>query len=150
MSARLLLSAFDGTMLRLEVLPAREETRVQLSMQYWDSNDRRVSGKLEFYGVAAIGFSVNYHGQSIGSELCGLYELTDKAEKVEMLRENFDRRRRDFLLTGYAFDENDPHDLLNDTSPLERIRLADLHLYEQQTEGGVYRILAKGWKLEEP
>ncbi len=149
MSAKKLLHNFDGTMPRLEVLTAREETRVLLHTQYWDGEDRKISGTLAFHGVAAVGFSVNHLSESVGSELCGLYELTDEAEKRGLLRENFDRRRREFLLTGYELAEDDPCDLLNDTGPLERICLADLHLYEQQTEGGIYRILAKGWNLEE-
>ena len=149
MSAKLLLTNFDGTMFRLEVLPDCRDTRVLLHTRYWNREDQLVPGELEFFGVAAVGFSVNYVDNPAGSELCGLYELTDEAEKRGLLRENFDRRRREFLLTGYELAEDDPCDLLNDTGPLERICLADLHLYEQQTEGGIYRILAKGWNLEE-
>ena len=149
MSTKLLLANFDGTMPYLEVRPACRDTYVLLHTQYWNREDRLVSGKLEFFGVASVGFSVNYLDTPIGSELCGLYELEDEEEKLRLLRENFDRRRRDFLLTGYDLQEDDPGEFLNDYGRLEQICPADYHLYEQQTLGGVYRILAQGWKLEE-
>lgn len=149
MSTKLLLANFDGTMPRLEMLPAYRDTRVLLHTRYWNREDRLVSAELEFFGVAAVGFSVNYLDNPIGSELCGLYELEDEEEKMRLLRENFDRRRRDFLLTGYQMQEDDPGEFLNNSEQMEQLRLADHHLYEQQTQGGVYRILAKGWKLEE-
>lgn len=149
MSTKLLLANFDGTMPCLEVLPACGDTRVLLHTRYWNREDQPVAGELEFFGVAAVGFSVNYLDNPIGSELCGLYELEDEKEKMRLLRENFDHRRRDFLLIGYQLQEDDPGEFLNNSEPLEQLRLADYHLYEQQTLGGVYRILAQGWKLEE-
>ena len=149
MRTKLLLANFDGTMSRLEVLPACQDTRVLLYTQYWNREDQLVSVELEFSGVVAADFSVNYLDNPIGSELCGFYELEDEEEKMRLLRENFDRRRRDFLLTGYQLQEDDPGELLNDFELLEQVSLGAYHLYEQQTMGGVYRILAKGWKIKE-
>ena len=60
MSAKLLLTNFDGTMFRLEVLPDCRDTRVLLHTRYWNREDQLVPGELEFFGVAAVGFSVNY------------------------------------------------------------------------------------------
>ena len=74
----------------------------------------------EFFGVAAVGFSVNYLDNPAGLELCGLYELEDEEEKMRLLRENFDRRRRDFLLTGYQIQEDDPADCARE-GPLVQI-----------------------------
>ena len=37
----------------------------------------------------------------------------------------------------------------DDFELLEQVSLGAYHLYEQQTMGGVYRILAKGWKIKE-
>ena len=136
-------------MSRLEMLPAYRDTRVLLHTRYWNRKDRLISGERKFFGAAAVGISVNYLDNPIGSELCGLYELVDEEEKMRLLRENFDRRRRDFLLTGYDLQKDDPGEFLNDSEPLEQVCPADYHLYEQQTLGGVYRILAEGWKLEE-
>ena len=50
---------------------------------------------------------------------------------------------------GYDWQAEDPADLLNCTEPLERFDPADYHLYQQQTEGGVYQILARTWRLKE-
>lgn len=149
MSAVCLLKNFDGTMPRLEVLPDGERTRVLLHTRYWDREDRPVSADVEFSDVAAVRFSVNYLGSSAGSELFGLYELAGEEEKLRLLKENFAGRRRDFLLTGYDLQAEDPADLLNCTEPLERFDPADYHLYQQQTEGGVYQILAQTWRLKE-
>lgn len=149
MRTKVLLSNFDGTMSRLEVLPACQDTQVLLYTQYWNREDQLVSVELEFSGVVAADFSVNYLDNPIGSELCGFYELEDEEEKMRLLRKNFDRRRREFLLTGYQLQEDDPGELLNDFELLEQVSLGAYHLYEQQTMGGVYRILAKGWKIKE-
>lgn len=148
MNTKLLMANFDGRMPQLEVLPACGDTRVLLHIQYWNGEDQLVSGKLEFFGVVAVGFSVNYLDNPIGAELCGLYELEDEWEKARLLQENVDRRRRDFLLTGYQLQEDDPGEFLNHSQTLEEVSPAAYHYYEQQTLGGVYRILAKGWKLE--
>ena len=84
MSAKLLLTNFDGTMFRLEVLPDCRDTRVLLHTRYWNREDQLVPGELEFFGVAAVGFSVNYLDNPAGSELCGLYELEDEEEKMRL------------------------------------------------------------------
>ena len=107
MSAKLLLTNFDGTMFRLEVLPDCRDTRVLLHTRYWNREDQLVPGELEFFGVAAVGFSVNYLDNSAGSELCGLYELEDEEEKM-LLRENIGRRSRDSVLIGSQIQEDAP------------------------------------------
>ena len=119
MRTKVLLSNFDGTMSRLEVLPACQDTQVLLYTQYWNREDQLVSVELEFSGVVAADFSVNYLDNPIGSELCGFYELEDEEEKMRLLRKNFDRRRREFLLTGYQLQEDDPGEFLNDFELLE-------------------------------
>ena len=148
MSAKLLWKNDDGTMPRLEVFPSGLGTRVVLHTNYWDEPHGLVPAKLEFLEVAAIGFGVNYADNPIGAELCGLYELTDEGEKERLLQENFHLRRRDFLQAGYALQEDDPDDALNCTAPLEQLRLSDYHMYEQQALGGVYRILARSWRMK--
>ena len=55
------------------------------------------------------------------------------------------------LLTGcYDYDPEDEADVLNHREPVERF-LAELpayHLYQQQPQGGIYWVLAKGYRVE--
>lgn len=152
MSARLLLDDFDGTLGRLELRPECCGTRAFFHVQYWDKAEKPVEAVLTFSDVIAVSFSVNYFDNPIGGELFGLYEIENEAEKAELLRENFRSRRREFLLAGYdGYDPEDPHDILNYTGEMERfIKLTEgYHLYQQQTQGGTYRLLAGGFKVEE-
>ena len=146
MSARLLPGNFDGTMERLALRVQGEETQASFHTRFWDGEDKLTEAVLEFSEVAAVSFAVNYFDNPLGAELFGLYEILDEAEKARLVRENFEKRRRSFLLAGYdGYDPKDPHDLLNNTEELDRIleALEDYHLYEQQTQGGTYRLLAK-------
>lgn len=77
--------------------------------------------------------------------------IEDETEKAELIRENYRDRRREFLLAGYdGYDPEDGNDLLNYTGELERVlsKVESYHLYQQQTLGGTYRLVAGGFKME--
>lgn len=151
MSAKLLLDDFDGSMGRLELEPECCGTKAFFRVQYWDKAENPVEAILIFSDVISVSFSVNYFDNPIGSELFGLYEIEDETEKVKLIRENFLSRRREFLLAEYdGYDPEDPHDILNDTKEMERFikNAEEYHLYQQQTQGGTYRLLASGLKVE--
>ena len=151
MSGKLLLGNFDGSMERLELLPECGAARAVFHTRYWEREDRSVEAVVTFFGVIAISFSVNYFDNPMGSELFGLYELEDEAEKVRLIRDNFSIRRREFLLAGYdGYDPEDEDDLLNSPREMEQaiLRIKRYHLYQQQTQGGTYRLVARGYKME--
>lgn len=151
MSGKLLVQNFDGSMERLEVLPEHGESKAVFHMRYWDEEGGPVEAVLTFYHVIAISFSVNYFDNPMGAELFGLYEIEDEAEKVKLIRENFRIRRREFLLAGYdGYDPEDENDLLNYTGELDRMlsKAGSYHLYQQQTQGGTYRLAAGRFEME--
>lgn len=151
MSAKLLLANFDGTLERLELLPECRETKAVFHIRYWDKQENLVEAVLTFFDVIAISFSVNYFDNPIGAELFGLYGMEDEEEKARLIRENFNARRREFLLAGYdGYDPEDKNDLLNNTEELDRIlpEMRRYHLYQQQTQGGACRLLARSYSLK--
>lgn len=150
MSAKLLLANFDGTMGRLELTVRGEATQAVFHTRFWDEADRLTGAALVFSEVIAVSFAVNYFDNPIGAELFGLYEIEDEGEKVRLIQKNFETRRRRFLLAGYdGYDPEDPHDMLNNRTEIERAlgKMDRYHLYEQQTQGGTYRLLAGGYSV---
>ncbi len=152
MSARLLLDDFDGSMGHLELWPECCGTKAFFHVRYWDKAENPMEAVLIFSDIIAVSFSVNYFDNPIRGELFGLYEIESEEEKAELLRENFLTRRREFMLAGYdGYDPEDSHDILNNTDEMDRFLKAaeGYHLYQQQTQGGTYRLLAGGLRIEE-
>ena len=151
MSAKLLLRNFDGTMGRLEMTVRGGQTQAVFHTRFWNEADELTEAALVFSEVIAVSFAVNYFDNPMGAELFGLYEIEDGAEKARLVRENFETRRRNFLLAGYdGYDPEDPHDLLNDQTEMGRVlgKIGRYHLYEQQTQGGTYRLLARSHSVK--
>ena len=149
--AKLLLQTFDAQLTELKIAPKCLHTKVSYKLKMYDEDTgRRVARVMRFEDVAAIGFHMNYFDCLIGSEGCGFYEIFARDKKVELLEENFIRRRNDFLFPGgYNYDAEDPHDLLNYREPMEDIlrEIDQYRLFQQQTTGGTYTLLAKQWAV---
>ena len=81
----------------------------------------------------------------------GFYEIFSQEEKEEILERNFNFRRDGFLLHGdYDYDPDEEADILNYRESINAVRdeLDIYHLYQQQTTGGIYFLLAKNWSVE--
>ena len=149
--SQLLLSSFDAQLTELKIIPKRNNTIISYKLKMYDEDSpRRVTKIMRFEDVAAIAFQMNYFENTIGSEVCGFYEIFQPERKERLLERNFTSRKDNYLFHGdYNYDPDDPHDLLNYRENMERVlrELDDYHLYEQQTMVGSYLILAKRWSI---
>jgi hypothetical protein len=146
----LILTTFDGTMRKLNIKPKCVESTIEFQIEYYNSEDTRTGATLVFEQVIAIDFQINYFNNSIGSELMGFYEIYDNDRKIQMIEKIFNNRLEGYLYHGdYNYDKNDENDILNSRSAINRIvsEIEKYHLYQQQTEGGIFYILANGYKL---
>lgn len=148
-----LMVTHDAQLTKLKIVPRCTKTKLSYHLKMYDhQKERTVSRKFCFSRVAAISFSLNYFDNPIGAEVCGFYEIFDREAKEELLEQNFLARREGFLLPGnYGYDPTDPSDLLNERTVLERVydELDSYRLFQQQTTGGIYLILAKKWKVRD-
>ena len=67
-----------------------------------------------------------------------------------MIEKVFHTRKDGFLLHGnYDYEPDNGHDMLNYRERMQTVdeHLAQYHLYQQQTEGGIYYLLAGGYEL---
>lgn len=150
LKSKLILKTFDGSLLGLSIAPKGTASHVSFSIRYYDENDRLTAGAVHFCDVAAVDFRVNYFDNPIGAELWGCYEILDEEQKAALVEDIFQNRRRSVLLTGdYNYDPEDEADLLNHREGVERFLkvLSTYHLYQQQTQGGIYWILAKEYRV---
>ncbi|MBO5303097.1 MAG: hypothetical protein J6A92_03505 [Lachnospiraceae bacterium] len=150
--SKLVLITYDAQLTKLKIVPKCHKTKVSYELKIYDEKlQRKVQKKLTFKKVVAVEFHMNYFDNPIGAECCGFYEIFDKTEKEAMIERNFKIRKENFLFHGdYTYDAEDEHDLLNYREDMEKIlkRLDEYHLFQQQTTGGVYSILAKKWVLQ--
>lgn len=148
--SKLLLKTFDGTMKKCILNPKCTESRFEMFIQYYEEEDILKDAELVFEQVISVDFEVNYFDNFIGAELFGFYEIFDKNKKQGMINKIFQNRIEEFLNHGdYDYDPNDPHDMLNYKKPIDEIvkQLDEYHLYQQQTQGGVFCILAKCYHI---
>lgn len=149
--SRRILKTFDGSLLEVSIAPEGEASRVSFSVRLYDEDDRLTAATVHFWGVAAVDFRVNYFDNPIGADLWGCYEILDEGQKMALVEDIFQNRRRSVLLTGdYDYDPADGSDILNHRGQMEHFLegLPACHLYQQQTQGGVYWVLAKGCQVE--
>lgn len=149
----LLLNTYDGTLNHAQIRPKCKKSTVTFKLTYYDDTKQGTVTKAEliFKKVIALSFSINYFDTPIGAELCGFYEIIDEKKKRELLEQNFQQRREGFLCHGnYTYDPEDPDDMLNYRESLEKTekKLHKYHLYQQQTTGGIYYILAKSYEIK--
>lgn len=67
-----------------------------------------------------------------------------------MIEKIFQMRLEGFLYHGvYDYDANDESDMLNDRKPVDALleEIERYHLYQQQTQGGIYYILSGGYDV---
>lgn len=148
MKSNLLINTYDGSLLELRVRPQCRETTVEFDITYYDEEDKSVSAVLIFENVISVDFEVNYFDNYIGAELFGFYEIEDRDRKRDMIERIFENRKEGYLASGaYDYDAEDEHDMLNCRQEFDEIDPAAYHLYQQQTQGGVYHILAGGYEL---
>ncbi len=152
-NSKLLLKTFDGSLPSLRVFPQYNRTVVEFDISYYDYDDdgSSIDAKITFTDVLSIDFAVNYFMNCIGAELCGFYEIYDLAKKKEMVEKLFQERKESFLYHGdYDYQADDEHDILNYREPINRLyrTLDEYHLYQQQTEGGVYSILCREYAIK--
>lgn len=150
--SKLLLKTFDGSMSRLIITPKCDQTEVELHIQYYDYDEDKTlkKVKIRFHSVVSIDFEVNYFDNCIGAELFGFYEIDWLDKKREMIEKVFHTRKDGFLLHGnYDYEPDNDHDMLNYRERMQTVdeHLAQYHLYQQQTEGGIYYLLAGGYEL---
>ena len=150
--SQLALSTYDARLTEMKITPKCLNTKVSYKLKLYDETlERTVDRKMCFEDVAAISFLMNYFDNPIRAEACGFYEIFGKDMKKELLENNFLSRRERFLFHGdYNYEPDDPHDLLNYRESIESVmeEIDQYHLYEQQTTGGTYLILAKRWRME--
>ncbi|MBO5371824.1 MAG: hypothetical protein J6A75_03785 [Lachnospiraceae bacterium] len=151
--SKLVLITHDAQLTKLKIIPKCYKTKVSYKLKIYDEKRKKQVKKIfTFKKAAAIEFHMNYFDNPIGAECCGFYEIFDIEEKKAMLERNFHNRKENFLFHGdYDYDAKDEHDLLNYRKDMEEIleKLDEYHLFQQQTTGGVYSILAKDLVIEE-
>ena len=151
--SKLLLATYDGSLRKIQIESDKKYSKVKCKVRYYDetADGAVVKAKIVFQHVVAIRFYVNQFENTIGAELGGFYEIFDGKKKKEMLEKNFAGRREGYLYHGnYQYDPEDGDDMLNYRDNLERAerKLDRYHLYQLQTVGGMYELLAKGYLLE--
>lgn len=149
--SKLLMSTYDARLSQLKITPKCVRTKVSYRLtMYEEKLQQKVDRVMKFEDVVAIEFRMNYFDNPIGAECCGFYERFEKKEKEAILERNFDFRRSAFLLhEDYNYDAEDEADLLNYRESIDEIKenIGAYRLFEQQTTGGVYLILAKEWRI---
>lgn len=151
-TSKLLVKTFDGSLVALRLKPRCMDSTVELDIRYYDHDGEGplVKARAVFRGVVSIDLEVNLFDNYIGAELCGFYEILQTEKKKEIVERIFRNRLDGFLYHGdYDYDADDGHDMLNWREPVDKLYqdLDKYHLYQQQTQGGIYHILAKSFAL---
>ncbi len=151
-NSKLLLKTFDGSLLSLKVKPKCTRTKVECDLKYYDydGDGELKRAKMVFHNVISVDFEINYFDNYIGAELFGFYEIYDEKAKQKMLEKVFQARREGYLMHGdYDYDPEEEADMLNYRGDFHEIEnnLEQYHLYQQQTQGGIYYILSQGYEL---
>ncbi|WP_270940679.1 hypothetical protein [Romboutsia lituseburensis] len=148
--SKLILNTFDGTMKKLSINPKCTDSKVEFNIKYYNEEDILTKASIIFKGVIAIDFEINYFDNFIGSELFGFYEIFETAAKINMLEKIFNNRLEGYLYHGnYNYDPNEEHDMLNYREPLNEIikKIDNYRLYQQETGGGIFYILALDYEV---
>ena len=151
-TSKLLIKTFDGSLANLKLKPKCMNSTVEFDIRYYDydGDNSLVKAKVIFREVASIDFEINLFDNYVGAELCGFYEIFQTEKKKEIIEKIFTNRLDGFLYHGnYNYDANEENDMLNWREPIDELykNLDEYHLYQQQTQGGIYYILAKSFDI---
>lgn len=151
-ASKLLIKTFDGSLADLKLTPECAGSTVEFDIRYYDDegDESLVRAKVIFREAASIDFEINLFDNVIGAELWGFYEIFQTEKKKEIVEKLFRNRLDGFLYHGdYDYDAGDEHDMLNWREPIDELykKLDTYHLYQQQTQGGIYYILAKSFEI---
>lgn len=148
--SELILRTFDGTMKKLNLTPECDDSKVEFQIKYYNDEDILTEASIIFEGVVAIDFEIIYFDSFSGSELFGFYEIFDSEAKIKIIEKIFNNRLKGYLYNGdYNYDPNEENNMLNYRKPLNELfkQIEKYHLYQQQTLGGIFYILALNYKL---
>lgn len=151
-ASKLLIKTFDGSLADLKLTPECAGSTVEFDIRYYDyeGDESLVQAKVIFREAASIDFEINLFDNVIGAELWGFYEIFQTEKKKEIVEKLFRNRLDGVLYHGdYDYDADDEHDMLNWREPIDELykNLDTYHLYQQQTQGGIYYILAKSFEI---
>lgn len=150
--SKLLVKTFDGSLLSLKIKPKCRESSVEFSVKYYDydGDGNLKKARIVFREAVSVDFEINYFDNCIGSELLGFYEIFGEEYKRRLIEKIFVNRRESFLLHGdYDYDAEDEQDMLNWRGAVNEMLLEveKYRLFQQQTQGGTYYILASGYDI---
>lgn len=151
-TSKLLIKTFDGSLSDLTLKPKCMDSTVEFKIVYYDYDGDKslLKAKVLFHEVVAIDFEVNLFDNCIGAELCGFYEIFQVEMKKKIIEKIFRNRLDGFLYHGdYNYDSTEENDTLNWREPIEILfkNIEKYHLYQQQTQGGIYYILASDYEI---
>lgn len=148
--SKLILNTFDGNLLTSTIEPNFKDTKITFNIKYYNK-DELINACLIFDNVVSIDFEINFFDNYNNSQLWGLYEIFDKKHKIAMIEKVFQKRINDFIKYGnYDYDKENENDILNSRENYLEItnNIDGYHLYEHQTLGGIFLILAKNYYIK--
>lgn len=151
-TSKLQIKTFDGSLFDFTVTPKCMDSSVEFHMAYYDydGDNSLLKAKVHFQNVVAIDFEVNFFDNFIGAELGGFYEIFSEEMKKKVVEKVFSNRLDGYLYHGdYDYDPNEENNMLNWRAPMDELfrNIEKYHLYQQQTQGGIYYILASGYEV---
>ncbi|MCD8334911.1 MAG: hypothetical protein LUC35_06175 [Clostridiales bacterium] len=151
---KLLYRTFDGDLKKIWVTPNYLDTNCSFRMEVWGGaeGETKKTLLLNFDHVAALEFSMNFCDNMAGADLGGFYKVPGKKQKRKLLERNFNRRKKDWLMTRLSDSEDDDQDsLLNDHSGVDQMeeKLSKYNLYLLQSMGGAWLVLAREYECVE-
>ncbi|MCD7821618.1 MAG: hypothetical protein LUG64_05350, partial [Clostridiales bacterium] len=98
---KLLYRTFDGDLKKIWVTPNYLDTNCSFRMEVWGGaeGETKKTLLLNFDHVAALEFSMNFCDNMAGADLGGFYKVPGKKQKRKLLERNFNRRKKDWLMT---------------------------------------------------
>ena len=150
MKSKLILKTFDWTMNKVNINQKCDNSKIEFHIKCYNEEDILVNALIIFNGVIAIDFQINYFDNFIYSELFGFYEVLDDTAKINMIEKIFNSRLEGFLYHGdYNYNPKDENNMLNYREPINEIvkKIDNYKLYQQQTQGGIFYILASGYEI---
>ncbi|MDU5106472.1 hypothetical protein [Clostridium sp.] len=150
LKAKLILNNFDGTMNKININPKSINSKIDFEIKYYNEDAILTNALITFTEVIAVDFQVNYFNNCTNSDLWGLYEIFDDNSKIEMIEKIFNSRLNGYLSTGdYNYSPDNENDTLNYRESINKTikQINKYKLYQQNTEGGIYYILALGYEI---